>query len=89
MRIKTGFTMRSMGKDFIVIGEGLAHVNFNKILNLNETAAYLWEKLVGKEFTVEDMASLLMAEYDVNQELATKDAANLAQTWKEQGVLED
>ena len=89
MRIKAGFTLRSLGKDHIVIGEGLAHVNFNKILNLNESAAFLWERLVGRDFTVEDMAQLLMEEYDVSQELATQDSANLAQIWKEQGVLED
>lgn len=80
--------LRSMGEDHIVIGEGLAQVNFNSILSLNESAAFLWERLVGQEFTVEDMVRLLMEEYEVDEELATKDAVSLAETWKDQGVLE-
>ena len=80
--------LRSMGEDHIVIGEGLAQVNFNSILSLNESAAFLWERLVGQEFTVEDMVRLLMEEYEVDEELATKDAVSLAETWKGQGVLE-
>ena len=89
MRIKPGFILRTMGEDHIVIGEGLAQVNFNQILSLNESAAFLWEKLVGKEFTVEEMVELLREEYDVTEELARKDATDLAATWKEQGVVED
>lgn len=89
MRIKPGFILRTMGEDHIVIGEGLAQVNFNSILSLNESAAFLWEKLVGKEFTVEEMVELLREEYDVTEELARKDATDLAATWKEQGVVED
>jgi len=88
MHIKPGFMLRSMGEDHIVIGEGLAQVNFNSILSLNESAAFLWERLVGQEFTVEDMVRLLMEEYEVDEELATKDAVSLAETWKDQGVLE-
>lgn len=89
MRIKPGFILRTMGEDHIVIGEGLAQVNFNSILSLNESAAFLWEKLVGKEFTVEEMVELLREEYDVTAELARKDSTDLAATWKEQGVVED
>ena len=81
--------LRSMGEDHIVIGEGLAQVNFNSILSLNESAAFLWENLEGKEFTVEDMVRFLMEEYEVDEELATHDATALADTWKDQGVVED
>ena len=35
----------------IVAAEGLEHINFNKLISLNESAAYLWSELCGKEFT--------------------------------------
>lgn len=88
MRIKEGFILRSMGNDHIVIGEGLAQVNFNQILSLNESAAFLWERLSGRDFTVDEMVRLLMEEYEVSKELATQDAISLAATWKDQGVVE-
>ena len=49
MRIKDGFTMRSMVGQHVVIGEGIAQVNFNKMITMNDSAAYLWESVKDKE----------------------------------------
>ena len=89
MRIKDGFVLRKMQKDYIVVGEGLAQVNFNKLMVLNESAAYLWENIAGKEFTEEDLVRLLLERYDVTEELARTDAAKVAQLLQENGVLEE
>ena len=88
MRIKDGFTLRTICGEHVVIGEGLTQVNFNKMLSLNASAAYLWEQLVGKDFTVEDMVKLLTDKYDVTPGKAQEDAAKLVQIWQEQGVAE-
>ena len=40
MKIKDGFILRSICGEFIVVGEGLAQVNFNKMLSLNESATF-------------------------------------------------
>lgn len=71
----------------MVVGEGLAQVNFNKMLSLNASAAYLWEQFQGKEFTIEDMAAALMERYEVDKERAYQDSAALAGKWIEEGVL--
>ena len=88
MRIKEGFTLRTICGEHIVIGEGLAQVNFNKMLTLNGSAAYLWEQLTGRDFTAQDMASLLQEKYEVGAERALDDAGKLLDVWKEQGVVE-
>ena len=88
MRIKDGFTLRTICGEHVVIGEGLTQVNFNKMLSLNASAAYLWEQLVGKDFTMEDMVKLLTDKYDVTPGKAREDAAKLVQIWQEQGVAE-
>ena len=88
MRIKDGFTLRTICGEHVVIGEGLTQVNFNKMLSLNASAAYLWEQLKGKDFTLEDMVTLLTEKYDVTPEKAREDAAKLVQIWQEQGVAE-
>ena len=59
MKIKEGFVLRQMCGENIVAGEGLQNINFNKLLSLNESAAYLWKEVVGKEFTQEEMADRL------------------------------
>ncbi len=89
MRLKDGFTLRTICGEHVVIGEGLAQVNFNKMLSLNATAAYLWEQVQGKDFTVEDLVTLLTDKYEVSADQARQDALKLVQVWQEQGVVQD
>ena len=88
MRIKDGFTLRTLLGEHIVVGEGLAQVNFNKMLSLNESAAYLWEAVSDKDFTREDLVKLLLERYEVSEEQAAADVDKLLAIWMEQGVAE-
>lgn len=88
MKIKEGFVLREMCGENIVAAEGLQHINFNKLISLNSTAAFLWKALEGKEFTAESMAQLLVDEYEIDMELALKDSENLCKSWIEAGVAE-
>jgi hypothetical protein len=88
MKIKDGFILRTICGEHVVVGEGLAQVNFNKMLSLNSSAAYLWESVTGKEFTVEDLTSLLTEKYDVSADKAAEDAAKVAEIWIREGVVE-
>ena len=88
MKIKKGFILREMCGENIVTAEGLEHINFNKLISLNSTAAFLWNKVVGKDFTAEEMAQFLVEEYKIDMELALKDSKALSQAWIEAGVIE-
>ena len=88
MKIKVGFVLRQMCGVNFVAGEGLQHINFNKLLSLNESAAYLWQELMGKEFTQEEMAELLIARYGIDKQLAMTDSEKLMEVWAEVGVAE-
>lgn len=88
MRIKKGFRLRDIMGQATVIGEGAEQVDFNKLVTLNPTAAYLWENVAGKDFTVETLVGLLTEKYDVDIELASKDAADLVEKWKNIGLVE-
>lgn len=88
MKIKEGFVLREMCGENIVAGEGLQHINFNKLISLNSTAAFLWKALEGKEFTVEEMAQLLVDEYGIDMELAMTDSAKLCEAWTSAGIAE-
>lgn len=88
MRIKKGFKLREIMGEFAVIGEGLEQVNFNKIISLNNTAAYIWKEIEGKDFDADMVAKLLLERYDVEEELARKDAAALVQKLVENGLTE-
>lgn len=88
MKTKPGFILREMCGENIITGEGLEHINFNKLISLNSTAAFLWNEVVDKEFTVESMAQILVDEYGIDMELALTDSAALCQSWIEAGIAE-
>ncbi|MBQ2243442.1 MAG: PqqD family protein [Bacteroidales bacterium] len=88
MRIKKGFKLREIMGEFAVIGEGLEQVNFNKIISLNSTAAYIWKEIEGRDFDADMVADLLLAKYDVEEERAISDATALVQKLVENGLTE-
>lgn len=88
MKICEGMVLRSLAGCFIVTGDGRSPVDFSKVISLNETAAYLWGEVKDKEFTVDDLAALLTARYDVDEQTAKADAQKLADTWRDAGLLE-
>lgn len=89
MKIKDGFTLRTMLGENIVVGEGLSQVNFNKLITLNETAAFLWKELQGKTFGKEDLVKLLLDNYEVEEERAAADVDKLIDTWIKEGLIEE
>ena len=89
MKIKEGFVLRPLLGEHIVAGEGLAQVNFNKIISLNGSAAWLWENVIGKEFTEKDLVDLLLSKYDVTEEVASADVHTFVSNLMEGGVIEE
>lgn len=89
MKIKEGFVLRNICGQHVVSGEGTANVNFSKLVSLNDSAAYLFKAVQGKEFTPESLAALLLEEYEVDETTALKDATALCETWKEIGIIDE
>lgn len=89
MKIKEEFTLRDVCGEKVIIAEGLRNLNFSKLINLNESAAYIWTSLQDKDdFTAETVADLLCQEYEVDHATALADAQKLLAEWKEQGLVE-
>lgn len=88
MRIKKGFELRDVCGEKVIVASGLENIDFSKIISLNESAAYLWEKLQGADFSVQDAADRLTEAYDVSSETALTDAGELLARWRELGIVE-
>lgn len=89
MKVKDGFKMRRLGSEFIITGSGLGNINFNKMISLNASAAYLWESVQGKDFTAEDLKDLLLQRYEVSEEIAAADSEKLLADWVEAGIVSE
>ena len=89
MKIKKGFQLQNVCGEHIIIPAGEENIDFSRIISLNPTAAYLWENVVKSEnFTVEDMAQLLLEEYEVEEDVALEDCKLIVECWAEMGLLD-
>ena len=87
MKTVPGFTLRPLGKEFIITAESVKQINFNKMISLNESAAYLWKSVDGKDFGPEDLADLLVERYEIDRETALKESEAIAAKWLEAGIV--
>lgn len=88
MKTKKGFKLRTICGENVIVAEGIENIDFSKIISMNESAAYLWQNIEGKEFTEKELVDLLTAEYEVDEATARQDVAIMLQQWTEAGMLE-
>ena len=72
MKLKENFVLRRILTNWVVLPLGAATVDFNGMLNLNDSGAMLWQRLeegVGRE----ELADALTAQYDVSRSQALAD----------------
>jgi hypothetical protein len=88
MKTKKGFNLRTVCGEHIIVAEGRENIDFSKIISMNESSAYLWAAIQGKDFTEEDLVKLLTEEYEVDEDTARKDAETIAKQWIDAGIAE-
>ena len=89
MKIKKGFVLRQVCGENVIVGEGLDAINFGRMLCLNETAAWIWQKAQESgDFTVESLSDALCDEYEVDKAQALADVKETIDNWISQGVVE-
>ena len=87
MQIKNGFMLRDIAGQAVVVPLGSRVVEFNGIMTLSESGALLWRKLE-KNSSFEEMVELLLAEYDIDKETASKDVENFLESMRSNKILE-
>ncbi len=88
MKIKDGFELREVCGEKVILACGMNNIDFSKIVSLNETAAFLWTVAIEQEFTEDMLVKALLEEYEVDDETARRDVANVVSRWKEIGLLD-
>lgn len=89
MKTKKGFKLRTICGEHVVVAEGIENIDFSKIISMNETSAYLWEKVQGeKTFTEGELTKMLLEEYEVDEATAKSDVHTLVEQWFEAGIIE-
>ena len=88
MKTKKGFMLRSVADTHIVVPIGQASVDFNGLITLNETGAFLWEHLA-EGCSYDELLNALLSEYDVAEDEARKGIDSFLETARIAGVIEE
>ena len=89
MKIKSGFMLRTIAGCKIVVSVGKRTLDFNGIINLNDTGAFLWERLE-RGATEDELVQAILENYtDVDEETARSSVREFVNTLLEADCLDD
>ena len=89
MKKKTGFQVRDIAGEKVLVAYGLENIDFSKMVSLNETACFIWELIEpGEEIDIDKLTTAVMNEYEIDSASARKDIEELLEAWKEEGLME-
>ena len=88
MKLKEGFMLHTVNGEHMAIATGKAAQTFHGLVRNNETADFIYQKLL-KDTTPEAIAKALCAEYDVSFEKALADVQALVDKLRTAGFLEE
>lgn len=88
MKINSNYKLREIAGETIIVNQGESGVNMTRIISLNSSAKCLYEQLVGQEFTLEDVANVLVDTYGIEADKALVDARKWVDALKNCKVIE-
>lgn len=87
MKIKEDFILRKVADSYVVVPVNDLTLDFNGIINLNETGAFLFEQLQ-KGATRQQLVDKMLDEYDVKPATAENDIDAFISKIKDADILE-
>jgi hypothetical protein len=87
MKIKSGYLLREVAGQFIVVPVGNQAISFNGIITLNKSGKVIWE-VMQKETSVEEIVQALKKVFEVSDEVANKDVNTFLETLKKHSLVE-
>lgn len=87
MKIKDDFILRKVADSYVVVPVNSMTIDFNGIINLNETGAFLFE-ILQKGAEKQTLLKKLMSEYEVSADKAESDIDKFIQKLKDEDILE-
>ena len=89
MKIKSGFVVQKVGGSYLAVAVGARADEFNAMIRMNSTGAFLWDILSKEDKTEEELVEALIAEYSIPRELAVQDSAKIVAALRGAGLLDE
>lgn len=86
MKIKDGFLLKEIAGEYIVVPVGENLVDFSAMIALNETGAFLWDKLKVDK-TKKQLINDVLSEYNIDEDTITKDIDEFVEILENKNLL--
>lgn len=86
MKIQDKLVLRKVGETWAVFPIAGALKDYHNIMKLNETGAFLWQKLA-QGAAKQELVAYLLEEYEVTEEIAVKTVSRFIQTLQENKIV--
>ncbi len=87
MRLNGKYKLRKVSDTYVVVKLGGSELNLSKLITVNETGAFIFEKLKN-DISMDELVAAIVAEYDIDEEGARKAADTYVDKLVELGVAE-
>ena len=87
LKIKEDFILRKVADSYVVVPVNILTLDFNGIINLNESGAFLFE-LLQNGAEREELVNRLLEEYDVTRDRAEADIDSFIKKARDADILE-
>lgn len=87
MKTKSGFMLRKVAGKDIVVAVGAASMDFNGLISLNDTGAFLW-KLLEQGAEYDELVAKMLQEYDIDEATAKEGIDSFLKTAQEAELIE-
>lgn len=87
MKLKEGFVFRKIAGDNVVVPIGQQIKEFNGLIKLNESGAFLWN-ILKEGSSKEELVDKLLEEYEIDRDFAENDVEKFINILKERDMLE-
>lgn len=88
MKINKNFILREIAGDYVLVPVGKTALEFNGMITVNETGAFLWTALQ-EECTEESLVNAVLKEYDAGRREAEQDVSDFLEILREKKILEE
>lgn len=88
MKIKSGFMTRQIGDKIVGIAVGERSLEFNGMINLNETGQFIW-KCLESDTDINEVTDKVVKEYNIDKDTASKAVCAFIDELKKYNFIED
>ena len=87
MKINPDFTIQRVGSAYVAVPVGETSKTFHGMLQLNQTAALLWNLMAARDCSEDELVDALLAEYEIDRATAAADVHLIVEQLAQNGIL--